>query len=118
MVLVVQARLSGLTRSYEEAAQSLGATPWQTFREVTLPLLGPAVIAGGLLAFTISFDNITATLFWRPAGIETLPTQIYSMLHTSISPEVNALGMLMIILTTVIPLLGAGGALYFTRVRG
>jgi spermidine/putrescine transport system permease protein len=118
VVLVVQARLSGLTHSYEEAAQSLGATPWQTFREVTLPLLAPAVIAGGLLAFTISFDNITATLFWRPAGIETLPTQIYSMLHTSISPEVNALGMLMIILTTVIPLLGAGGALYFTRVRG
>lgn len=117
VVLVVQARLSGLARSFEEAAQSLGANRWQTFREVTLPLLAPAVVAGGLLAFTISFDNITATLFWRPAGIETLPTQIYSMLHTSISPEVNALGMLMILLTTLVPLLGAVAARHFTRVR-
>jgi spermidine/putrescine transport system permease protein len=117
VLLVVQARLSGLTKSYEEAAQSLGATPWQTFREVTLPLLAPAVVAGGLLAFTISFDNITATLFWRPAGVETLPTQIYSMLHSSISPEVNALGTFMIILTTVIPLLGAGAARYWARSR-
>ena len=115
VVLVVQARLGAMTASYEEAAQSLGATPWQTFNEVTLPLLAPAVIAGGLLAFTISFDNITATLFWRPAGIETLPTQIYSMLHTSVSPEVNALGMLMIILTTVVPLIGAGAARYWLR---
>jgi spermidine/putrescine transport system permease protein len=115
VVLVVQARLSGLTTAYEEAARSLGANPFQTFRDVTLPLLAPAVIAGGLLAFTISFDNITATLFWRPPGIETLPTQIYSMLHTSISPEVNALGMFMIILTTVVPLLGAGLARRWTR---
>jgi spermidine/putrescine transport system permease protein len=117
VVLVVQARLGNLTPAYEEAALSLGATPWQTFKEVTLPLLAPAVIAGALLAFTISFDNITATLFWRPSGVETLPTQIYSMLHTSISPEVNALGMLMIILTTVVPLLGAGAARYWSRVR-
>jgi spermidine/putrescine transport system permease protein len=117
VVLVVQSRLSNLTPSYEEAALSLGASPWQTFKDVTLPLLAPAVIAGGLLAFTISFDNITATLFWRPAGFETLPTQIYSMLHTSISPEVNALGMLMIILTTAVPLLGAAAARYWTRVR-
>jgi spermidine/putrescine transport system permease protein len=115
VVLVVQSRLTGLSRSFEEAAQSLGATAAQTFREVTLPLLAPAVIAGGLLAFTISFDNITATLFWRPAGVETLPTEIYSMLHTSISPEVNAVGMLMIILTTVTPLLGAAAARYWSR---
>jgi spermidine/putrescine transport system permease protein len=117
VVLVVQSRLSGFTRTYEEAALSLGANPWQAFREITLPLLLPAVIASALLAFTISFDNITATLFWRPAGIETLPTQIYSMLHTSISPEVNALGTLMIFLTTALPLLGAGLARYWTRVR-
>jgi spermidine/putrescine transport system permease protein len=115
VVLVVQARLSSHGRGYEEAAQSLGANPWQTFREITLPLLAPAVIAGALLAFTISFDNITATLFWRPAGIETLPTQIYSMLHTSISPEVNALGTLMIVLTTAVPLAGAAAARYWVR---
>jgi spermidine/putrescine transport system permease protein len=113
--LVVQSRLSALTPAYEEAARSLGANSFETFRDITLPLLAPAVIAGALLAFTISFDNITATLFWRPPGVETLPTQIYSMLHTSINPEVNALGMLMIILTTVVPLLGAGFARRWVR---
>ena len=61
-----------------------------------------------LLAFTISFDNTTASLFWRPAGVETMPTQILSMLKISISPEINALGTLMIIVTVGMPLLGGG----------
>jgi spermidine/putrescine transport system permease protein len=116
VVLVVQARLVGLSRSFEEAALSLGATPRQTLLSVTLPLLAPALVAGALLSFTISFDNITATLFWRPAGLETLPTQIYSMLHTSISPEVNALGTLMIVATTLLPILSALGARFVSRV--
>ena len=94
MVLVVQARLIGIKRVYEEAALSLGANRLQTFREVTLPLLMPAIVASLLLAFTISFDNITASLFWRPPGVETMPTQILSMLKISISPEINALGTL------------------------
>ena len=97
VVLVVQARMVGIRRDYEEAARSLGANPLQTFREVTLPLLLPAVFAGALFAFTISFDNITATIFWRPAGMETVPTQIFGMLRNSISPEINALGFVMIV---------------------
>jgi spermidine/putrescine transport system permease protein len=115
VVLVVQARLIGIKRVYEEAALTLGANRIHTFREITLPLLMPAVLAGVLLAFTISFDNVTATLFWRPPGIETLPTQIYSMLHTSISPEINALGTLMIAITVGLPLIGGGLARYFAR---
>ena len=115
VVLVVQAPLIGIKRVYEEAALSLGANRFQTFREVTLPLLMPAVLAGILLAFTISFDNVTATLFWRPPGKETLPTQIYSMLHTSISPEINALGTLMIIITVGLPLLGGALARALAR---
>jgi spermidine/putrescine transport system permease protein len=75
----------------------------------------PAVIAGTLLAFTISFDNVTATLFWRPPGVETLPTQIYSMLRTSISPEINALGTVMIVITVGLPLIGGGLARHFAR---
>jgi spermidine/putrescine transport system permease protein len=59
-----------------------------------------------LLAFTISFDNTSASLFWRPAGVETMPTQILAMLKISISPEVNALGTVMIVVTVGIPLLG------------
>lgn len=106
VVLIAQARMVGVKRVYEEAAMSLGASRFATFREITLPLLIPAVVAGALLAFTISFDNTSASLFWRPAGVETMPTQILSMLKTSISPEVNALGTVMIVMTVGIPLIG------------
>ncbi len=106
VVLIVQARMVGIRRIYDEAALSLGATRLQSFREITLPLLIPAVVAGALLSFTISFDNTSASLFWRPAGVETMPTQILSMLKISISPEVNALGTVMILVTVGIPLVG------------
>jgi len=106
VVLVVQARLIGVKRVFEEAAMSLGANRIETFREITLPLIMPAVFAGLLLAFTISFDNVTASVFWRPPGVETMPTQILSMLKVSISPEVNALGTLMILVTVGVPLIG------------
>ena len=106
VVLIVQARLIGVKRVYEEAAMSLGAGRFETFREITLPLIMPAVFAGLLLAFTISFDNVTASVFWRPPGVETMPTQILSMLKVSISPEVNALGTLMILVTVGVPLIG------------
>ena len=115
VVLVVQARLVGIKREYEEAARSLGANPFQTFMQVTLPLLLPAVFAGALFAFTISFDNITATVFWRPSGSETVPTQIFAMLKTSVSPEINALGFVMIVITVGVPLMAGGLARYFSR---
>ena len=106
VVLIAQARMVGIRRVYEEAALSLGASRFSSFREITLPLLIPAVVGGALLAFTISFDNTSASLFWRPAGVETMPTQILSMLKISISPEINALGTVMILLTVGIPLIG------------
>ncbi len=106
VILVVQARLVGIRRDMEEAALSLGASPMQTFFQITLPLLAPAVFAGMLFAFTISFDDITGTLFWKPGGVETVPTQIFAMLRNSISPEINALGSVMILLTVGLPLLG------------
>jgi len=117
VVLVVQARLVGIRKDYEEAARSLGANPFQTFWSVTLPLLLPAVFAGALFAFTVSFDNITATIFWRPAGLETVPTQIFGMLRNSISPEINALGFVMIVITVGVPLMAGGVARYFARKR-
>jgi spermidine/putrescine transport system permease protein len=106
VVLVVQARLVGLRQHYEEAALSLGANRLQTFKEVTLPLISPAVVGGFLFAATLSFDNITATLFWKKPGIETVPTKIFAMLRTSISPEINALGAVMIVITIALPLIG------------
>src|SRR6056297_3565369 len=110
VILVVQARLVSIKRDVEEAALSLGASPVQTFFSVTLPLMLPAVAAGALFAFTISFDDITGTLFWKPGGVETVPTQIFSMLRNSISPEINALGTVMIVMTVGLPLLGAAVA--------
>ncbi len=117
VILVVQARLVGIKKEYDEAAQSLGASPLQSFFQITLPLLMPAVFAGALFAFTISFDNITATIFWRPSGTETVPTQIFGMLRNSISPEINALGFVMIIVTVGVPLAAGGLARYFSRKR-
>ncbi len=108
VLLVVQARLVGIRRDYEEAALTLGANGFQTFFEITFPLLMPAVFAGMLFAFTISFDDITGTMFWKPGGVETVPTQIFAMLRNSISPEINALGTVMIALTVMLPLLGMG----------
>jgi len=105
VLLVVQARLVGIKREYEEAAMSLGANPFQAFREITLPLLMPAIIAGMLFAFTISFDDVTATLFWATAQNQTVPVKIFGMLRNSISPEINALGAVMILLTVSTPLL-------------
>lgn len=115
VVLVVQARLTGIKPVYEEAARSLGANGWETFFRVTLPLLMPAVFAGMLFAFTISFDDVTATLFWKSGGTETVPTQIFAMLRNSISPEINALGTVMIVLTVSLPLIAGFLARRFAR---
>jgi len=118
VILVVQARLVGIKRDVEEAALSLGASPMQTFFQITLPLLLPAVLAGALFAFTISFDDITGTLFWKPGGVETVPTQIFAMLRNSISPEINALGTVMIVMTVGLPLLGLAIARQLAKKSG
>jgi spermidine/putrescine transport system permease protein len=105
VLLIVQARLGAIRKEYEEAARSLGANPFQSFKEVTLPLLTPAIMAGMLFSFTISFDDITATLFWATTQNQTVPVKIFGMLRNSISPEINALGTVMIVLTIATPLL-------------
>jgi len=118
VLLIVQARLVGIKREYEEAALSLGASPFQTFREVTFPLLAPAIFAGMLFSFTISFDDVTATLFWATAQNQTVPVKIFGMLRNSISPEINALGTVMIVLTISTPLLAGYLARRFARGSG
>lgn len=110
VILVVQARLVSIKREFEEAAMSLGASPIQSFFSVTLPLMLPAVLAGMLFSFTISFDDVTGTLFWKPGGMQTVPTQIFSMLRTSISPQINSLATVMVVITVLLPLLGIGVA--------
>ncbi|MDR0771116.1 MAG: ABC transporter permease subunit [Burkholderiales bacterium] len=99
VAIVVRARLSGMDESIFEAARDLGATPWKTFRLVTFPMILPAVIAGALMSFTLSIDDFVITFFTAGAGVPTLPLTIYTMIKISVTPEVNALSTLMMLLT-------------------
>ena len=107
VAIVVRARLAGMDESLFEAARDLGATPWQTFRLVTLPLILPAVIAGALMSFTLSIDDFVITFFTAGVGVSTLPLQIYSMIKIAVTPEVNAVSTLLMLLTLAMILLAA-----------
>lgn len=96
---VVSARLQGTSAVYEEAANDLGAGPWQTFRYVTLPVIMPGIAAGALLAFTLSLDDFMISFFVSGPGSTTLPLYIYGLVKRGISPEINALCTLMIAFT-------------------
>jgi spermidine/putrescine transport system permease protein len=102
VAIVVRARLSGMDESLTEAARDCGASPWQSFRYVTLPLIMPGVIAGALMAFTLSIDDFVITFFTAGAGTVTLPLQIYSMIKIAVTPEVNAVSTLLMFLTLVL----------------
>ena len=99
VAIVVRARLAGMDESIFEAARDLGATPWKTFRLVTFPLILPGVIAGALMAFTLSIDDFVITFFTAGVGVHTLPLQIYSMIKIAVTPEVNAVSTLLMTLT-------------------
>lgn len=99
VVLVLRARLADMDQNLEDAARDLGATPWQTVRHVTLPLLAPAILAGGLLAFTLSLDDFILSFFTAGPGATTLPLRIYGMVKTGLTPEVNALSTVILLLT-------------------
>jgi spermidine/putrescine transport system permease protein len=102
VAIVVRARLSGLDPSLEEAARDLGASPFETFRRVTLPLLLPGIVASALLVFTLSIDDYVVTLFVAGVGSTTLPLHIYSMLKVGVTPEVNAVSTLLLAVTVVL----------------
>src|SRR5215210_2556686 len=101
VALVVRARFVGMGRSFEEASYDLGAGPVSTFRQVTLPRLAPAIVAGGLLAFTFSFDDFYTSFFVSGAGTSTLPLFIFSSLRFGVSPVINAVAVLILCLTVV-----------------
>ncbi|MCX7897517.1 MAG: ABC transporter permease subunit [Rhodocyclaceae bacterium] len=102
VAIVVRARLAGMDESLFEAARDLGATPWQTFRHITLPLILPALTAGFLMSFTLSIDDFVITFFVAGVGVTTLPLQIYSMIKVAVSPEVNAVSTLLMALTATL----------------
>ncbi|HMR99858.1 MAG TPA: ABC transporter permease [Anaerolineales bacterium] len=97
VTLVVQARLQGFDKSYEEAAMDLGANEWTTFRRVTLPMILPGVLSGALLAFTLSLDDFVITFFTNGPGSTTLPIYVYGLLRRIITPQVNALSTVWIL---------------------
>jgi spermidine/putrescine transport system permease protein len=107
VAIVVRVALAALDNSIFEAARDLGASPWQTFRHVTFPLILPGVIAGGLMAFTLSIDDFVITFFTAGVGVQTLPLRIYSMIKIAVTPEVNAVSTLLMLLTLTLILLAS-----------
>jgi spermidine/putrescine transport system permease protein len=101
VALTVRARLHSFDKSVEEAAADLGANEWMTFRRVTLPLIMPGVLAGAMLAFTLSLDDFIITFFTNGPGSTTLPIYVYGLLRRTITPEVNALSTIWILVVLV-----------------
>jgi ABC-type spermidine/putrescine transport system permease subunit II len=114
--LIVRASANGLDRALEEAAADLGADEVRVFRYITFPLLLPGIMAAFLLTFTISLDDFVMSMFAAGVGTTTLPLQIFSLLKVGITPEINALGTVLILFNIVLVLLIGGQQL--RRVMG
>ena len=104
--LIVQARTATLDPALESAAADLGANPWRVFRRVTLPGLMPGILAAGLLTFTFSFDDVVTSYFLTGAGTAPLPVVILSMIRFRITPEINAVGMMVMVFTVAMFAIG------------
>jgi putrescine transport system permease protein len=103
---IVQARLSSMDLSVEEAAMDLGSRPWQVLKDVTLPIIAPAIVSGWLLAFTISLDDVVISAFTTGPGATTLPLLVWSKVKLGVTPDINALAT-MIVLTVAMGVLVA-----------
>ncbi len=102
VTMVVRSRLTSFNREEEEAAKDLGASEWQAFRDVLLPHMKPGLVAGALLAFTLSLDDFVITFFTSGPNTITFPVKVYSMVRFSVTPEVNAASALLIALTVIL----------------
>lgn len=94
---IVQSRLSSMDMSVEEAAMDLGSRPWQVLKDVTLPIIAPAILSGWLLAFTISLDDVVITAFTTGPGYTTLPLLIWSKVKLGVTPDINALATIIVL---------------------
>lgn len=101
VAVVVRARLAGFNRELEEASKDLGASEWQTFVNVVLPYMKPGVIAGALLAFTLSLDDFVITFFTAGPETNTFPVKVYSLVRRGVSPDINAASTALIVITLV-----------------
>ena len=108
VVVVVQSRLATVDRSLEEAAMDLGARPWKVFFVITLPLIAPAIASGWVLAFILSWDDIVITSFVSGPGSTTLPQLVFSKVRLGVSPDINALATILVLIVSVgVAVLGA-----------
>ena len=107
VAVVVEARLAAFDRSLEEAALDLGARPWKVFAVITLPLIAPALVAGWLLAFTLSLDDLVLASFTSGPASTTLPMVIFSSVRLGVSPQINALATIFLVVVAVIVTLAA-----------
>lgn len=105
--MMVKARLVGIDKSLEEAARDLGAGPIRTFFDITMPLIAPAVLSGSLLAFAMSFDDVVISIFVNGPRLNTLPVKVYAQLKTGVTPEINALCTIILVVITVVLLLSS-----------
>jgi spermidine/putrescine transport system permease protein len=104
VAVVIRARMAGFDHALEEASYDLGASQWQTFWNITFPYMKPGLLAGALLAFTLSLDDFVITFFTSGPGSTTFPIKIYSMVRFSVTPEVNAASTVLIVLTLALTL--------------
>ncbi|MDF1790362.1 MAG: ABC transporter permease [Thalassobaculaceae bacterium] len=102
VAVVVRARLAGFNQELAEAAQDLGASEWRVFWDVMVPFMRPGLVAGALLAFTLSLDDFVITFFTSGPDTVTFPVKVYSMVRFSVTPEVNAASTVLIVLTVVL----------------
>jgi spermidine/putrescine transport system permease protein len=102
VIVTVKSRLQDFDESLLEAAQDLGATPWNIFWKVTFPLISPGILSGALMAFTLSFDDFLITFFTAGVGSDTLPLKIYSMIKFGVTPEINALSTIILAATLIL----------------
>jgi putrescine transport system permease protein len=101
VVVVVQSRLATVDRSLEEAAMDLGARPWKVFFVITLPIIAPAIASGWVLAFILSWDDIVITSFVSGPGSTTLPQLVFSKVRLGVSPDINALATILVLIVSV-----------------
>jgi putrescine transport system permease protein len=101
VAVIIQSRMQSLDRSLEEAAMDLGGRPFQVFLDVTLPIISPAMLSGWLLAFTISLDDLVIASFTSGAGSNTLPMVIFSKVKLGVTPDINALATLIILVVAI-----------------
>ena len=101
VAVVVRSRLVGFNRQLEEASKDLGASEWQTFWSIIVPYMKPGLIAGALLAFTLSLDDFVITFFTSGPETVTFPVKVYSLVRRGVSPEINAASTVLIVITVV-----------------